>query len=225
MGKIKLILGASILLTCFSSVNAALITSGDKIKFDFDFSSDPLQPVYTYLPWGYDNFVGGEADPQAILWEPDKEVKLTIFDKDGIVEYESLYSIPLGQAVPDIFTIFGQVLAFNDTLGSFQLESIDAEFSMLNFKFQMCKQLQDGSNDCTNRLEFDEEAINAARVPDPCSGFPGGGATGGEFPGGGNTGGCFPGGGPSPVPAPAAIWLFGTGLIGLIGFTRRRKAA
>jgi len=27
------------------------------------------------------------------------------------------------------------------------------------------------------------------------------------------------------VPAPAAIWLFGTGLIGLIGFTRRRKAA
>ena len=29
----------------------------------------------------------------------------------------------------------------------------------------------------------------------------------------------------SAVPAPAAIWLFGTGLIGLIGFTRRRKAA
>lgn len=27
------------------------------------------------------------------------------------------------------------------------------------------------------------------------------------------------------VPTPAAIWLFGTGLIGLIGFTRRRKAA
>jgi hypothetical protein len=27
------------------------------------------------------------------------------------------------------------------------------------------------------------------------------------------------------VPAPAAVWLFGTGLIGLIGFTKRRKAA
>jgi len=27
------------------------------------------------------------------------------------------------------------------------------------------------------------------------------------------------------VPVPAAIWLFGTGLIGLIGFTKRRKAA
>ena len=27
------------------------------------------------------------------------------------------------------------------------------------------------------------------------------------------------------VPAPAAIWLFGTGLIGLIGFTKRRKTA
>jgi hypothetical protein len=29
----------------------------------------------------------------------------------------------------------------------------------------------------------------------------------------------------SPVPAPAAVWLFGTGLIGLVGFGKRRKAA
>jgi len=29
----------------------------------------------------------------------------------------------------------------------------------------------------------------------------------------------------SPVPVPAAIWLFGTGLLGLIGFRKRRKAA
>jgi len=28
----------------------------------------------------------------------------------------------------------------------------------------------------------------------------------------------------SPVPVPAAIWLFGTGIIGLIGFSKRRKA-
>ena len=59
--------------------------------------------------------------------------------------------------------------------------------------------------------------------PDPCSGFPGGGNTGGEFPGGGNTGGCFPGNGPSAVPIPATVWLFGTGLIGLIGFSKRRN--
>lgn len=30
---------------------------------------------------------------------------------------------------------------------------------------------------------------------------------------------------PSPVPVPAAIWLFGTALIGLVGFSKRRKAA
>jgi len=30
---------------------------------------------------------------------------------------------------------------------------------------------------------------------------------------------------PSPVPAPAAIWLFGTGILGLIGIKWRRKAA
>ena len=29
----------------------------------------------------------------------------------------------------------------------------------------------------------------------------------------------------SPVPVPAAVWLFGTALIGLVGFGKRRKAA
>ncbi len=28
----------------------------------------------------------------------------------------------------------------------------------------------------------------------------------------------------SPVPAPPAIWLFGIGMIGLVGFSKRRKA-
>ena len=29
----------------------------------------------------------------------------------------------------------------------------------------------------------------------------------------------------SPVPLPPALWLFGSGLLGLIGIARRRKAA
>ena len=29
----------------------------------------------------------------------------------------------------------------------------------------------------------------------------------------------------NPVPVPAAVWLFGTGMLGLIGFSKRRKAA
>jgi len=44
-----------------------------------------------------------------------------------------------------------------------------------------------------------------------------------EFPGGGATEGCFPG--PSPVPIPATIWLFGTGILGLIGFSKRKLKA
>jgi len=48
-----------------------------------------------------------------------------------------------------------------------------------------------------------------------------------EFPGGGATEGCFPGPGPFPgkVPEPPALLLFGIGLIGLVGFGKRRKAA
>jgi hypothetical protein len=30
---------------------------------------------------------------------------------------------------------------------------------------------------------------------------------------------------PSPIPVPAAVWLFGTALIGIVGFSKRRKAA
>jgi len=28
----------------------------------------------------------------------------------------------------------------------------------------------------------------------------------------------------NPVPVPAAVWLFGSGLIGLVGVARRKKA-
>jgi hypothetical protein len=30
---------------------------------------------------------------------------------------------------------------------------------------------------------------------------------------------------PSPIPVPAAVWLFGTALVGLVGFSKRRKLA
>jgi hypothetical protein len=30
---------------------------------------------------------------------------------------------------------------------------------------------------------------------------------------------------PNPIPIPAAIWLFGTALIGLVGFSRKSKSA
>lgn len=59
--------------------------------------------------------------------------------------------------------------------------------------------LQDGVND------FSMYALNAAL-------------------GGGFEGAMFVNGFASPVPVPAAVWLFGSGLIGLAGIARRKKA-
>jgi hypothetical protein len=52
MGKLKLLLGTSILLMSVQ-VSAAFISSGDKLKFDFDFSSDAVQPTYESLFWDH----------------------------------------------------------------------------------------------------------------------------------------------------------------------------
>ena len=41
----------------------------------------------------------------------------------------------------------------------------------------------------------------------------------------GTTGDDFPVSGVSAVPVPAAVWLFGSGLVGLVGVARRRKQA
>ena len=41
----------------------------------------------------------------------------------------------------------------------------------------------------------------------------------------GVTGDDFPVSGTSPVPVPAAVWLFGSGLVGLVGVARRRRKA
>ncbi|NOU21105.1 MAG: VPLPA-CTERM sorting domain-containing protein, partial [Methyloglobulus sp.] len=64
----------------------------------------------------------------------------------------------------------------------------------------------------------------------------GGGNQGGGNHGGGNQGGGNQGGGgsvPTPppantgqqVPVPAAVWLFGSGLVGLMGLRRKSKLA
>jgi hypothetical protein len=68
--KIRILLAASILI--FHSIsNAALITPGDKLTFDFDFSGYPAQPPYDTFYWGFNNFIGGGVDPNANFFEED----------------------------------------------------------------------------------------------------------------------------------------------------------
>ena len=64
-------------------------------------------------------------------------------------------------------------------------------------------------------------ACNGLSLPMAAGPFPNqqpafNGVTGDDFP---------PSGGTSPVSVPAAVWLFGSGLAGLVGVARRRKKA
>lgn len=89
------------------------------------------------------------------------------------------------------------------------------------------------------------DGFQAPKKDGPGGGDPGGGGPGGGGPGGGGPGGGGPGGrdddtlsnspsgtrnpskgegAPEPVPEPATIFLFGSGITGLAIIRRRRKA-
>ena len=61
-------------------------------------------------------------------------------------------------------------------------------------------------------------ACTGASLPMAAGPFPG------QQPGfNGTTADDFPVSGTTPIPVPAAVWLFGSGLVGLVGVARRRK--
>jgi hypothetical protein len=57
-------------------------------------------------------------------------ILLTIFNEDGTEAYSETWKSPVGG--PHIST--GFAINFDHTIGSFELQSIDAEFSLLEFK-------------------------------------------------------------------------------------------
>jgi len=74
-----------------------------------------------------------------------------------------------------------------------------------------------GTTDGTNFSMYAEETIDAAEDP-TAAGFSGWTAEWYYV-------GTLDGFGASAVPVPAAVWLFGSGLVGLAGVARRRKSA
>jgi hypothetical protein len=227
MKKVKLILGALVLLMS-GQVNSALIDNGDwttdtstgldwlDLNLTYAMSVDTASS--TYSGWQlastseYDNLFDtifpNYTTPKSLTYDSGIA---NDFDKHAS-QLETFFSL-FGEAPPSdpgrswVQAFF---LAENTGLDLMQLNLQRAEERVVI--------------DPHDYRGYDSDDTGGAAglflVRDTCSGFPGGGHTGGAFPGGGNTGGCFPG----KVPAPAAIWLFGTGIIGLIGFSRRRRA-
>ena len=254
MGKIKLILGASILLLVSVQVNASLIINGgfeDPVVGN-QFGGFEHRNGFDLTGWeSFSTWIPGTGeDPGSVHFntnyapvsEGNQAVQIevpgdwisqsfaTVIGQEYGVSFDlsaypvfggpnlgrtrcnpycdSIIGVSVGSA-SDIFTGSSASYVTNTLLFTAITSISTLKFENLYFG--------DGLG---NYPHVDNVSVSSL-----CSEFPGGGATGGEFPGGGNTGGCFPGGGPSPVPAPPAIWLFGTGLIGLIGFSKRRKAS
>lgn len=236
MRKIKLFLGASIFILVWGQAGASLILNGGfeepfgigtyehrngdelpgwtlfstykgTVHFDTDYApvSEGSQAVQIEVP--------GDWISQSFATVIGQEYKVS-FDLSAYPVYggPNLGNTPcnpfcfseLGVTAGSAQGIFSGISAAYLTHAL--LFTADSTTSTVKFK-----NLYDG-DEWGNYPHLDNVAVNSL-----CS----------EFPGGGNTGGCFPGPGPFPgkVPEPSAIFLFGIGLIGLIGFSKRRKAA
>ena len=168
--SIKSIVGTIVLFISLP-INAVLLTPGDTINFDYDFSLDSALGPFTGSNWGlYFN----DND----LWESGDSVRFDYYDSADVLIGTAVQS----QIFPiDISNITSGDLFFapiTDKIGTVALTSIDSSFNLDEFAFRL------SGNGST--------AFEVFNV--------------------------------SSVPVPAAVWLFGSGLLGLIGIARRKKA-
>jgi hypothetical protein len=206
MSKIKLILSASILLLVSGQVNSALIVDDTQsVRADFEIS---IVSPFT-LP-AYILSYTVEFD-RANLLNPGEGYKVTSYDSNGVELGMASYINSFSGSIISCSCTDIRVDPLLETINYFAIiDSLGGSFDVSN--------VYSLAFDADNGLGNSISSIGSLKaIPSDCS----------QFPGGGATEGCFPGPGPFPgkVPEPPAILLFGIGLIGLIGFTKRRKSA
>jgi len=213
---IKAILGASILLLVSGQVSANLITVqiGDTDGLGIGVLPDE---TFDYLAIGPADGDGTDE------WVFGNQTFNLLYDVSGIGSIESAYLEVFtgGQGYLDISSLYIDN-QFVGQLTDGDIGPVDNNIARLDiFDLTSFSSLLDGDTDFSIYTNIDDGwALDYMRLEiTSCSEFPGGGATGGCFPGPGE----FHGGGVSVVPVPAAIWLFGTAMIGLVGFSKRRK--
>ena len=81
-----------------------------------------------------------------------------------------------------------------------------------------------GQQTLTGTAEWDSVSVDGDGDGIPGTGMPAGGPFA-DFNANFNLNGITPAEGPAVIPVPAAVWLLGSGLVGLVGVARRRKAA
>ena len=261
MGKIRIVLGASILLLSMQ-VNSAIISVDDSV-----FGTDSVtRDSVSGLDWLDITFtvnrsvadvsgqlgVGGEFE--GWWYATGIEFEELLFNYTGVDSapvYQTEEYTEGSDSIDELIKLLGDsVEAYNEFYGlppsdelycgkepecigrgyhethGYLADETPPEYTQL-FYTGIVRDLGEGhqANDysLSHRIRIHQAnqhpAVGSYLVRTTCSEFPGGGETEGCFPGPGP----FPGGGVSAVPAPAAIWLFGTGLIGLIGFSKRRN--
>ncbi|HUV23098.1 MAG TPA: VPLPA-CTERM sorting domain-containing protein [Gammaproteobacteria bacterium] len=194
MGKINLILGASILLVS-GQVNAALI---DATTISFNASGSPNTIAGT---WGSGSIIVGAS--QNIEY-------FTVEIIDLLSDYGSPSSIAIESGVNHNRIAFcSNSISCISGASTNNLVTVNSSATQSASPWQFLLSLVEGS---ASQVTSGQTSIS----------YNSGGGT--AIANGSILVRTYDFTIPSPVPVPAAIWLFGTGLLGLVGFGKRRKS-
>ena len=162
------ICGVAFTFTAFSS-HAIILTPGDSLTFNYDFSSDPASGPFDAA--FFIIFIGG-----ADAWETNTSVDFNVFDSSNTHIGSKNQNQPFADLLnTNISSGVSIPIPTSDKIGHVILSSVDSTFDFSALQWRLGQE-----------MSFVELQIVT-------------------------------------VPIPPALWLFGSGLLGLVGMARRKK--
>jgi len=209
MKKLRVLIGASLICFPLMNVQAATIGFADVVLDFFDSGAGPIAGSYG------GTFPGGPGFPIPVSTD------VVLGDDPGSTGFTDFLSLPTGSFVTVGFTdetvIDGVGDDFFITEVSGQGEEADVFVSSNSVDFTFIGRANDGISTAFDLASIGFlDPVQAIKIVglDSLGGSPGFDVVNIKV---------LPGSiGPAPVPVPAAVWLFGSGLIGLLGVKKNK---